>query len=152
MTTRENMSGQSFVNSVAPATAPSTSQTGATVDTLGFDSATMLVNVGIGGITFTGSNRIDFLMEHSDDGATWTGVAQSDVLASPGTTVTVGTGGIVRSLIAAKAAADAQPFKIGYAGSKRYLRGDATFGGTHGSGTPLTILFALAHAHNKPVA
>jgi hypothetical protein len=44
----------------------------------------------------------------------------------------VGTGGIVKSLIAAHAAADTT--EVGYIGGKRYLKVLADFSGTHGTG------------------
>jgi hypothetical protein len=113
-----------------PAQTRTTDLNGTTVDLQGFGAAAVHLHVGIGGITFDGTNRLEFVMEHSDDGSTWAAVVQSDV---SGATVT-GTG-IVRALVAAKAAADVQ--EIDYIGNRRYLRLNADFSGTHGTGTPI---------------
>ncbi len=96
-------------------------------------AATLILQVGIGGITFTGSNKIEFVLTHSDDDVTYANVATADLVGVTGV-----TGGIVRSLIAAHAAPSLT--KIGYIGRKRYLKLLADFNGTHGTGTPLSAL------------
>jgi hypothetical protein len=80
---------------------------------------------------------VDFVLEHSTDNSAWAAVAQADVLGA-----TVATGGIVRSLIAAKAAIDAAPTELSYIGGRRYIRLTADFSGTHATGTPMTA-FAI---------
>ena len=100
------------------------------VDLLGFRAAMIMINIGVGGITFSGTNKVDFLLEHSLDNSAWAAVAQGDVLGA-----TVAAGGIVRSLIAAKAAADVQ--EMSYIGGRRYIRLTADFSGTHGTGTAM---------------
>jgi hypothetical protein len=98
------------------------------------DSCTILVNVGVGGITFSGTNKVEFKLTHSDlPSEGFTAVAQADVVG-----VTVGTGGIIRALIAAHAAPSVT--KVGYVGRKRYLRMLADFSGTHGSATPMSVI------------
>lgn len=111
---------------------------GTAVDLQGFGAALILLSIGAGGITFDATNRLDIILEHSEDSSTWAAVAQADVNGA-----TVATGGIVRSLIAAKAAADVQ--EIDYIGNRRYVRLRLDFGGTHGTGTPIaaTVLRAL---------
>jgi hypothetical protein len=116
------------------------------VDLLGFDSAVVEIHVGVGGITFTGTNKIEFVLTHSDDNVTYTAVTVDDVQGID----TVGTGGIVKSLIAAHAAADIT--KIGYVGNRRYLKLLADFGGTHGTGTPIAAAVVKGNASQRPVA
>lgn len=119
--------------------------TGTAIDRLGFESLTFALSIGVGGITFTNSNKIEFVLEHSDDNSTYAAVAQKDVLG-----VTLATGGIVRALKTAHAAASMTRF--GYIGDKRYVRLSADFGGTHGTGTPIAAVAILGHAHDRPVA
>lgn len=99
------------------------------VDMAGYDGGTILLAIGIGGITFTGVNKIDFLLEKSNDNSTWVNAVTADLI---GVTVTAG---IIRSLIAAKAAADVVAYRI--VGDFRYWRLTADFSGTHGTGTPI---------------
>jgi hypothetical protein len=114
---------------IAPST-PTADTTPIAVDLLGFRGAMILLYIGIGGITFSAVNKIDFVLEHSTDNVSWAAVAQGDVAG-----VTVAAGGIIRSLSAAKAAADIQ--EVSYIGGRRFIRLTADFSGTHGTGTPL---------------
>jgi hypothetical protein len=94
-------------------------------------SATICLQVGVGGITFTGVNKVEFVLTHSDaTGSGFEPVEQEDVVG-----VTVAEGGIVRSLVAAHAAPSAT--LIGYRGRKRFLRLLADFSGTHADPTPM---------------
>lgn len=95
-------------------------------------SATILVEVGAGGITFSDTNKVEFKLTHSDNNSDFTAVAQADVVG-----VTVGEGGIVRSLVAAHATPSVT--LVGYKGRKRYLRLLADFSGTHGAATPMAV-------------
>lgn len=104
--------------------------TPAAIDLHGFDAAEILLDIGVGGITFTGVNKVDFVLTHSDDNSTYTHVADADLLGVSGT-----SNGIIKSLQAAHAAA--ATYRFGYIGNKRYLKLLADFSGTHGSGTPL---------------
>lgn len=134
----------SAVTLVAPQTAAA-DVTPVSVDLLGFRAAMVLLYIGIGGITFTGTNKIEFILEHSNDNSNWNAVAQADVLGP-----TVAAGGIVRSLVAAKAAADIQ--EISYIGGRRYVRLTPDFSGTHGAGTPMTAFVVRGMPEQMPVA
>lgn len=123
--------------------------TAVTVDRRGFESVTFAVDAGIGGITFTGTNRIDWTMMHSDDGSTWTNVTTGDVRGAAGTEPTITTG-IVESYIAAKAAVSTTEY--GYVGDKRYVRLTPVFGGTHATGTTVGTKAILGHPANSPAA
>ena len=127
---------------VAPQTATA-DITPVSVDLLGFRSAMVLLYIGIGGITFTTTNKIEYILEHSNDNTNWTAVVQADVL---GPTVTAG--GIVRSLVAAKAAADVQ--EISYIGGRRYVRLTPDFSGTHATGTPMTAFMVRGMPEQMP--
>jgi hypothetical protein len=58
--------------------------------------------------------------------------------------------GIIKSLIAAHAAAGA--YRFGYKGGKRYIRLTADFSGTHGTGTPIAASALLMHGYSQPEA
>lgn len=115
------------------------------VDRLGYETLMFTFGVGIGGITFTNTNKIEFVMTHSDDDATYEAVTDDDVQGVTGV-----TDGIVTSLKAAHAAADIT--KLGYIGDKRYIKVLADFGGPHGTGTPVSITAVLGGARLSPVA
>lgn len=117
-----------------PAAAYSADNTPASVDLGTVQSATVLIEVGVGGITFSGTNKVEFILSHSDvTGSGFEPVTQADVVGA-----TVGTGGIVRELIAAHASPSVT--KVGYVGRKRYLRLLADFSGTHGTATPMSAV------------
>jgi len=115
------------------------------IDLLGYNSAMFAIGVGIGGITFTGTNKIEFVMTHSDDGTTFVPVTDDDIQGASGT-----TNGIVKSLITAHAAADVS--KVGYVGGKRWVQLLAYFSGTHGTGTPISVVAVLGSPSVAPVA
>jgi hypothetical protein len=116
-----------------PAAAYSADNTPTTFDIGKAQSCTIFIEVGVGGITFTGTNKVEFKLTHSDDDSSYTAVAQTDVVG-----VTVGTGGIVRQLIAAHTTPSV--VTVGYVGRKRYLRLLADFSGTHGTPTPMSAI------------
>lgn len=95
----------------------------------------LALHIGVGGITFTGTNKIEFVLTHSDD----------DVQGVTGV-----TNGIVKALKTAHAAAAVT--KIGYIGYRRYLKVLADFSGTHGTGTPIAVAAILGRPHSAPVA
>lgn len=120
--------------------------TPAAVDLAGFESAMIALLIGIGGITFSATNKIEFKLTHSDDDQTYTAVTVADVQGVE----SVGSGGIVKALTAAHAAASVT--KIGYVGGKRHLKLLADFSGTHGTGTPIAALVVKGNAHERPVS
>lgn len=116
-----------------------------TVDLQGYDSAEVVLQIGAGGITFSGSNKIEFVLTHSDDDSTYTAVALADVLG-----VTSVTSGIIKALINAHATGAA--YRFGYVGGKRYLKLLADFSGTHGTGTPLGAMVIQGDPMIAPTA
>jgi len=117
--------------------------TPAAVDLAGYRGAEIILAIGAGGITFTTTNKVEFKLTHSDDDSTYTAVAQSEVLGT-----TVGTGGIIKSLNAAHATASV--YRVGYVGSKRYLKLLADFSGTHGTGTPIAAIVVRGYPGHSP--
>ncbi len=115
------------------------------IDLQGFDAAEILLAIGVGGITFSGTNKVEFKLTHSDDDSTYTAVTTADMLG-----VTVASGGIIKSLIAAHAAA--ATYRFGYVGGKRYLKLLADFSGTHGTATPLAAILLKGKPQLAPVA
>ena len=103
------------------------------VDLLGFESAEIAIAVGAGGITFSSTNKIEFVLTHSDDDSSYAAVTDDDMIG-----VTDITTGIIKSLVAAHTTADVSRF--GYIGGKRYLKLLADFSGTHGTGTPIAAV------------
>ena len=118
--------------------------TGTTVDRKGAQSLTFLVHVGVGGITFDGSNKIDVIMEESDDDSSWSACTDADVIGA-----TSITSGIVKSFVVEHAAAAV--YHYGYRGNKRYARVKLDYTGTHGTGTPTSVVGVLGHLQNSPV-
>ncbi|MEJ8570748.1 hypothetical protein [Microbaculum marinum] len=120
--------------------------TPAAINLQGHDAAEIVLAVGIGGITFSGTNKIDFKLTHSDDDDTYAPVTIDDMLGL----ASVGTGGIIKALTAAHAAAGV--YRCGYVGSKRYLKLLADFSGTHGAGTPIAALVIKGRGAIQPEA
>lgn len=142
------------VNSLFPVIAldPATyaaDNTPAAIDLADYHSATLLLGVGVGGITFSGTNKIEFVLTHSDDNSTYTNVTDDDVIKDALAPAAI-TNGIVRSLVAAHAAATLQ--KLGYVGGKRYLKLLADFSGTHGTGTPIAATVVKGRASLRGAA
>ncbi len=119
--------------------------TGTTVDRLGYGSVSFALQVGVGGITFTSTNRIDGIFEHSDDGTTWAVVPADQVVG----VVDMADDGIVRSFRTAHAAPSVTRF--GYIGDARYSRLNLDFNGTHGTATPASAVAILGRPASAPV-
>jgi hypothetical protein len=126
-----------------------TSPTAVEIDRKGFESLLFAFQTGVGGITFDGSNRIDWTMEHSDvSGSGYTAVGADDIVLQRGETLI--TGGIVRRHAAAHAAASIK--KVGYIGEKQFIRLTPVFVGTHGTGTQVAAFAILGSPNSGPVA
>ncbi len=137
------------VQAIGPAVLAA-SNTPAAIDLAGYHSAAIEISVGVGGITFDTTNRIDFVLTASDDGSTYTNVNIND-LNGPGVAgVTSIVTGIIKSLTAAHAAADVTHF--GYIGGKRYLKLLVQFGGTHGTGTPISAVVVKGNPEIMPAS
>jgi hypothetical protein len=124
----------------------SADNTPAAIDLRGYNAAEILLAIGVGGITFSGTNKIEFKLTHSDDNVTYDAVETGDVLGA----ASVGTGGIIKSLVAAHAAAAV--YRFGYKGGRRYLKLLADFSGTHGTGTPIAATVIKGWGQDNPQA
>ena len=120
--------------------------TPAALDLQGYDAAELILSIGVGGITFSGTNKIEFVLTHSDDNSTYEAVTVDDVLG----VASVGDGGIIKALTAAHATASA--YRFGYVGGRRYLKLLADFSGTHGAGTPISAVLLKSYGHDNPQA
>lgn len=141
---RDLISHIGLVNVITPAVLAA-DNTPVGIDLAGYDSAALLIHVGAGGITFNGTNKVEFKLTHSDDDSTYEPVTADDVQNA-----TVDAGGIVYALKAAHP--DTTVSKIGYIGNKRFLKLLADFSGTHGTGTPISAVLIKGNARHSPVA
>lgn len=125
-----------LVQSLTAATYTS-DQNGATIDRQGFEAVEHIVEVGVSGDTLSGSVKIDFVLQESDDDSTWTDVtdAAAVVVGGDGVSAAPDANGIFATVD--DAAEDDKILRIGYVGGKRYSRVEYDFTGTHSNGIPL---------------
>ena len=102
---------------------------GSSVDLQGFESATVVFDVGTEGDTLSGSVKIEGQLEHSDNGTDFSAVPTSQVVDGS----TNATGVFVTYDANAEIPAVAS---IGYVGGKRYVRVVDQRTGTQSNGTP----------------
>jgi hypothetical protein len=120
--------------------------TAAGIDLADYDGVGINLAVGIGGITFSGTNKIDIKVTECDELAgTYTAVPDSAIPE-----VTVATGGIIKTFDEAHAAA--AQYNFTYKGSKRYIKVAADFSGTHGTGTPMAATVNRGLPHLLPTS
>ncbi len=133
------------VQSLAPAERNSDAN-GTGVDLQGFESATVVIDMGAEGITLSSTNKIEIELEHSDDNSTFTDVTSSaDVIGA-----TPDSNGVIATFDDPGEAPAIS--SVGYIGGKRYIRAVANFSGTHGSATPLGVSVIKGHARKNPVS
>ena len=119
---------------------------GTGVDLQGYESATILVDVGAEGDTLSSSVYFEISLEHSDDDSTYTDCAQADIIDG------ISSGGIWLKL---DGTANGNPdsaggiFRVGYVGGKRYVRVVLAKTGTHSNGTPIGAMVVRGHARNS---
>ena len=138
-------SGMTALVAIAAATLDD-DNTPPTIDLQGYNAAEIVLAIGAGGITFSGTNKIEFKLTHSDDDSSYEAVTAADVLGVE----SIGDGGIIKALTSAHAAAAA--YRFGYVGNKRYLQLTADFSGTHGTGTPIAAVVMAGQGHDNPQA
>ena len=127
---RDDYSNFKYFQCIMPQELVATDLTGAAIDTQGFESLTIVVNVGnISDITST--SYIGFILEHTDASALGAGPSGYAVCASADFIGLVSTqavtSGIWRTIGAEatggiSAGLGSQTFQIGYRGNKRYVR------------------------------
>ena len=125
------------VEMIAPNDALAADNTPVEVDLQGYGAATIILAVGVGGITFSGTNKIEAKLTHGNTSGALTAVARKDVegIAAADLTDDEISSGIIKSFIAEHAAAAIYVFR--YVGGKRFIELLADFSGTHGTGTPI---------------
>ena len=139
-------------NNIAPAVSlinavKTAAGNGTGVDLQGYESATVLVEVGAEGDPLSSSVYFEVSLEHSDDDSTYTDVAQADIIDG-----TISSGGIFLKL---DGTANGNPdtageiYRVGYVGGKRYVRVVLAKTGTHSNGTPLGAMIVRGHARNS---
>lgn len=132
-----------IVGALIPAGVYDDDNTPAAIQIENAKDASIILDIGAGGITFTTNNKVEFKLTQSDDGESYEAVADGDVVG-----VTVGTGGVIKSLVAAKAAQSVDV--LGYVGTAKYLKLLADFGGTHSTGTAIAAYLVQGEAYLKP--
>lgn len=95
-------------------------------------AAMLSVTMGPSGDTLSASLRADFRIEESDDNVTYTQVADADLLPSDGAVVVSGKTGVFASID--DNANDDVALKVGYRGTKRYIRLSIDLVGAHAVG------------------
>ena len=120
---------------------------GTGVDLQGYESATVLVDVGAEGDTLSSSVYFEVSLEESDDDSTYTDVVQADIVDG-----TIASGGIFLKL---DGTTGGDPdttggiFRVGYVGNKRYIRVVLAKTGTHSNGTPLGAMVVKGSARHS---
>lgn len=148
---KDAITGRAVAAMLDPAVYAAT-QAGALIDMFNYRRALFLIGIGVGGITFTGTNKIDLSLQvgNASDGSDLVAITAADLLSADGLLATPITNGIIRTLQSAKAAADVM--MLSYIGGKRYAKLTATFGGTHATGTALWAEAVLSEAELARVA
>lgn len=139
------------VDEIAILASLSADNTPAAIDVRGYSCVQVYVGVGIGGITFDGTNKLEIKLRQGDGTVgNHAAVAATDVVMPTG--YAWSTGGIIRNLIAAHAAATM--IVVDYVNTdptKTHISVLADFSGTHGAATPLSIFVRkMKHRLNPP--
>ena len=141
MASKDLHSDVTAVLSIAPVTR-TTDANGTGVDVSKYESAELVFFTGIEGVTLSGTDKIALEIEESNDDSTYTDVAVADLRGeeSEGTVKTLDDNAETPAI-----------YRVGYKGSKRYIRAVVNFSGTHGTGTPVSALVLLGHPRNAPL-
>ncbi len=139
-------------NNISPAVSlaaavRSAAANGTGVDLQGYESATVLVDVGAEGDTLSSSVHFEVSLEESDDNSTFTDVAQASIIDG-----TISSGGIFLKLDGTTGGdpdSSGGIFRVGYVGNKRYIRVVLAKTGTHSNGTPIGAMVVRGHARHS---
>ena len=114
------------------------------IDTQGFNSSMAIVNVGAPGITFSGTHKVDIILEDSSDNSTFAAVTNNTYVTGG----TVDSNGIWQTI---DADGDCNAvYGLGYVGPERYYRVVLDFSGTHGTGTVFGVVGAQSNPLHAP--
>lgn len=120
-------------------------------DTMGAESAEVIVNVGASGDTLASDLKLDFKLFHGDlaDMSDAAAIDDASYVVADGNAVAYNTTSGVFATVDAAAEDDAA-FKIGYVGPKQYLTVKTVKTGTHTVGTPVSITGVKGALHYRP--
>lgn len=140
-----------LLNPVVISGAAATIEPDAVFDTMGAESAEIIVNVGESGDTLASNLKLDFVLKHGDlanmsDAAV---IDDASFVVADGNAATYSTSTGVFATVDAAAEDDAA-FKIGYVGPKQYLTVQTIKTGTHTNGTPVSITGVKGALHYRP--
>lgn len=117
----------------------------ASVDLQDADDATLLFHIGASADTLSTTNKIELEVQESDDNSTFTACADA-AITNPATATNTGTAAVVTSNGTASTL-----YKVGYKGTKRYIRGVLNFSGTHSTGTVTAVSGLRGRNRQRPV-
>lgn len=120
------------------------------IDTTGFDALEFIVSLGDSGDTLSGSLKVDMKIEHSDTDSGYAAVTSADdvIVGSNPRVAAPDSNGIFATVDAP--AEDQTLFRIGYRGSKKFVRVWLDFTGTHTNGIPCSVIAILAKPALRP--
>jgi hypothetical protein len=125
----------------------SANTTGTGVDLSGYNSATMIVDVGAEGVTLSGSVYFEIAIEDSDDNSTFTACSQADII--DGTIAASGIFFKIDGTTGGDPDTTGTTYRVGYNGEKRYIRAVLTKTGTMGTGTPIGVMVVRGRARHS---
>ena len=110
---------------------------GQTIDTLGYESVTLVMVVGVA----TDSQTVT--VQHSVDDSAYNDITADHVIADPDNTAEA-----IRTAFLTTGTTDNVVKVLGYKGGRRYLQVDGT--GSGGTGANFGVFAILGHGQNKP--
>jgi hypothetical protein len=128
-------------------------------DMRGYESLVAAIDVGTFGDTQSGSVYIEAELQESADNVTYTAVADADMLfptnkISPVTNpYKARTGTATGTFFQSKTTGSSDPtglYQVGYRGSKRYIKVNVRYTGTHSTGTPVCVFFEKSQDSFQP--
>jgi hypothetical protein len=141
MVQRDNYDNIKVVTCIASTTtAGQDNETDGTwIDTQGYESATMVFNVGAAGDNWAAALYYTLKIAESDASNGANPAAATDLIGA-------------NIKMDDEATYQGKSYKLGYIGSKRYITARVARTGNHATGTPIGATLILANARRKPVA
>lgn len=154
MSTRSISKNIAPVNMIDPVnqTINNTTVAGAGCDLQGYESATVIAQVGAWGDTVSGG-MIEFAVQESDDNSTFTDVANAnltDTIAGASTVTGAAATGVFGKV--SSTSNDQTTFRTGYVGSKRYIRIKMNGEKNLATGSPIAVLLVKGNPDLAPTA
>ncbi len=129
-----DMYSEETIESLIAAAVKTGDTNGASLDLKGYESATIVVSIGITDTTIDGSNMFEFELEESDDDSSFTDVAAADTIGEVSGTNT-GCFGVVDT-----STEGSSVHTVHYIGSKQYVRPVINVTGTMDAGAPISAV------------